>query len=122
MKTATVSFLFLLVVVVSQAFVPSWTGKPISLSSTSNISSRSTTLRKGSMEQIEFKIYPDGRVEEVVRGVKGGECHKVTDEINKSLGKVIDSKPTEEMYEQSITIEETVQVKNDNGWEGSSSW
>jgi Protein of unknown function (DUF2997). len=74
------------------------------------------------MEQIEFKIYPDGRVEEIVRGVKGGDCHKVTEDINKNLGKVVDSKPTEEMYEQTITIDQTVQVKNENGWEGSSSW
>ena len=30
----------------------------------------------GSIERIEFKIYPDGRVEETVRGVKGNNCHK----------------------------------------------
>ena len=81
------------------------------------------------MEQIEFKIYPDGRIEETVRGIKGGECHKVTDEINQSLGKVVDTKPTEEMYEQEIVIEQTVDVKNSNGggsgsggWDGASSW
>ena len=31
----------------------------------------------GRIEQIEYKIYPDGRVEETVRGVKGSDCHKV---------------------------------------------
>jgi hypothetical protein len=85
-------------------------------------------LHEGRIEQIEFKIFPDGRIEETVRGIKGGECHKVTEEINQSLGKVVDSKPTEEMYEQEIVIEQTVSVKNesgggsDSGWEGSSSW
>ena len=82
----------------------------------------STRLYEGQIEQIEFKIYPDGRIEEKVIGVKGGECHKITEEINKNLGKVVDSKPTEEMYEQKIQIDQTVEVSNDNGWEGSSSW
>lgn len=41
----------------------------------------------GAIEQIEFKIYPDGRVEETVRGVKGNNCHKVTEKINEALGK-----------------------------------
>eukprot|EP01083_Nonionella_stella_P113157 333450_1 len=82
----------------------------------------STALRDGQIEQIEFKIYPDGRIEETVRGIKGGDCHKVTEEINENLGKVTTSSPTEEMYEQEITINQNVEVKNDSGWEGSSSW
>mmetsp|Transcript_23140 Transcript_23140/g.29178 ORF Transcript_23140/g.29178 Transcript_23140/m.29178 type:complete len:150 (-) Transcript_23140:222-671(-) len=92
--------------------------------------SRSTTfLNEGRIEQIEFKIYPDGRIEESVRGIKGGECHKVTEEINQSLGKVVDSKPTEEMYEQEIVIDQTIEIQNGNngggsggGWDGASSW
>ena len=82
----------------------------------------------GSVETIEFKIYSDGRVEEVVRGVKGNDCHKVTKEINEKLGKVIASEPTEEMYETKLTIDQTLTNKlgNDDGtdssWEGSSSW
>ncbi|KAL7452656.1 hypothetical protein ACHAWC_005192 [Mediolabrus comicus] len=52
----------------------------------------------GSMEEIEFRIYPDGRVTEVVRGVKGQSCEQVTKAINKQLGNVVDSRPTEEMY------------------------
>lgn len=88
---------------------------------------KSTSLNEGRIEQIEFKIYPDGRIEESVRGIKGGECHKVTEEINQSLGKVIDSKPTEEMYEQEIVIDQTIEVQNGNGndsggWDGASSW
>ncbi len=99
---------------VAQAFAPSIHNPTNFLSSTS--------LKNGNIEQIEFKIYPDGRIEETVRGVKGGDCHKVTEDINKSLGKVVDSKPTEEMYEQEIVIDQTVSVESNNGWEGSSSW
>lgn len=76
----------------------------------------------GSIEQIEFKIYPDGRVEETVRGIKGGSCHSVTDKINEQLGKVVDSSPTEEMYDQEVVIDQT--LTNTESWEGStpSSW
>lgn len=77
------------------------------------------------MEQIEFKIFPDGRIEETVRGIKGGECHKVTEDLNNVLGKVVASQPTEEMYEQEIVVDNTVSVENSSGgssWEGSSTW
>jgi hypothetical protein len=37
----------------------------------------STTQIAMGMERIEFTIYPDGRVEELVVGVKGENCHKV---------------------------------------------
>jgi len=99
----------------AQAFAPS-RQKPSSYAN-------SSTMIFGNIEQIEFKIFPDGRIEETVTGVKGGECHKITEEINKNLGKVVASKPTEELYEQEITIAQTVQVNsNDGGWEGSSTW
>lgn len=109
----------------------------ISLQSTTNaflsLSLRSTYAKKsniilheGRIERIEFKIFPDGRIEETVKGIKGGKCHEVTKEINESLGKVVDSKPTEEMFEQEIEIDQTISVKNgeDNsgGWDGASSW
>ena len=80
------------------------------------------------IERIEFTIYPDGRVEEVVRGIKGDNCHKITDEINQHLGKVIDSKPTEEFYEQKIVVDQTITENigtggdNNSGSWGSSSW
>lgn len=78
------------------------------------------------LEQIEFKIYPDGRVEETVKGVRGYNCHKVTEKINESLGKVIDSSPTEDLYENEVVItnEQTLsnQVNTDDSWEGQSSW
>ena len=82
------------------------------------------------MEQIEFKIYPDGRVEEIVRGIKGDNCHKVTETIHESLGQVVSSQPTEELYEQELvvdqTITETITENSSNGesssWEGQSTW
>ena len=85
----------------------------------------SSGASSGQIEQIEFKIYPDGRVEETVRGVKGNNCHKVTEEINAALGEVVASQPTEEMYEQELTVDQTLYNTDSTGssdWEGSSSW
>ena len=76
----------------------------------------------GAIEQIEFKIFPDGRVEETVRGVKGNNCHKVTEKINESLGVVVDSSPTTEMFEQEVVINQEITLKDGSDWEGSSSW
>jgi hypothetical protein len=75
----------------------------------------------GSIEQIEFKIYPDGRVEETVRGVKGNNCHKVTEKINEALGKVVASSPTEEMFEEQVQVQQKI-YQSESDWEGSSSW
>ena len=103
----------------SKAFTPTASSKP-------TFFRPSTLLREGSIEQIEFKIYPDGRIEETVRGVKGGNCQKITEEINKVLGKTVDSKPTEEMFEEKINIEQTVSTNtssnSENSWDGASSW
>lgn len=78
----------------------------------------------GSIEQIEFKIFPDGRVQETVRGVKGGHCHSVTEKINEQLGKVVNSAPTEEMFEQEVTVDQTLTQTEGTSWDGStpSSW
>ena len=77
----------------------------------------------GGMEEIEFRIFPDGRVQEVVRGIKGKTCQEVTEVINKQLGNVIDTAPTEEMFEEEVTIGQTITDNaSDGGWEGSSSW
>merc|ERR1719361_1895262 len=80
---------------------------------------RSSSLNSG-MEQIEFKIFPDGRVEESVRGIKGKNCNKVTEEINSKLGEVIASRPTEEMYEQEIVLDQKVEQKTSTS--ETSSW
>jgi hypothetical protein len=97
----------------------------------SKSSSSSSTSRLFDMEQIEFKIFPDGRVEETVRGVKGDNCHKITESINESLGKVVASEPTEELYEQELVVEQTLTESVGTGddssassdsWEGQSTW
>ena len=62
----------------------------------------------GGIERIEFKILPDGRVEERVFGVKGEECLKITESIHEKLGEVVATNPTEEM------VEEKVVNSNDN--------
>lgn len=76
----------------------------------------------GGIEEIEFRIYPDGRVTEIVRGVKGKNCQSVTEAINKQLGNVVASSPTEEMFEEEVLVKTTLEQK-DGGWDGaSSSW
>mmetsp|Transcript_39211 Transcript_39211/g.82003 ORF Transcript_39211/g.82003 Transcript_39211/m.82003 type:complete len:121 (-) Transcript_39211:317-679(-) len=77
----------------------------------------------GGIEEIEFRIYPDGRITEVVRGVKGKNCQDVTAAINKQLGNVVDVQPTEEMFEEEVLVEQTLeQTDGTGGWDGASSW
>merc|ERR1719410_924094 len=97
--------------------------RPFSLNRQTGVH-RSSSLKSSGMEQIEFKIFPDGRVEELVKGIKGTNCNKVTEEINSKLGKVIASSPTEEMYEQELVLDQKVEQKasssESSGWSGSS--
>ncbi|GKY97466.1 hypothetical protein MPSEU_000705000 [Mayamaea pseudoterrestris] len=74
---------------------------------------------EGAIERLEFKIFPDGRVEEVVRGIKGNNCNKVTETINEMLGKVVATTPTEEMFEQAL-IEDQNLYNTDSS--STSSW
>ncbi|KAL1523274.1 hypothetical protein AB1Y20_018224 [Prymnesium parvum] len=75
------------------------------------------------MEELEFIIHADGRVEERVRGVKGQDCNAVTSEINKQLGEVYATKPTEEMYEQKVKLNVDVEASvNAEGGKSSGSW
>ena len=81
----------------------------------------------GGIEEIEFRIYPDGRVTEIVRGVKGKSCQSVTEAINKQLGNVVASSPTEEMFEEEVLVKTTLEQKDGGGsggggWDGASSW
>lgn len=92
-----------------------WTG-------TSGASSASSGGGFGSIEQIEFKIYPDGRVEETVRGVKGNNCHKVTEKINEQLGEVVATRPTEEMFEQEVEVTQTLYQQESTSEWGGNSW
>lgn len=82
-----------------------------------------TFLKSDGVEQIEFKIYPDGRVEETVRGIKGNNCHQVTEKINEQLGEVVHTRPTEEMYETELVQDQTItQTNGGNSWDGSNTW
>jgi hypothetical protein len=52
------------------------------------------------MEQIEFILHPDGRVEERVVGVVGKSCSELTRSVEEKLGTVQDQTLTSEYYQQ----------------------
>ncbi len=53
-------------------------------------------------QDIEIKILPDGKVEYVVKGVKGASCLDETRFLDDALGNgVLDTQKTGEYYEQS---------------------
>lgn len=54
----------------------------------------------GFMETLEFIIYPDGRVKEMVTGIVGSSCAEVTKAIEEQLGNVISKQETSEFYAQ----------------------
>ncbi|EKX53413.1 hypothetical protein GUITHDRAFT_150404 [Guillardia theta CCMP2712] len=90
----------------------------VARSSCQRIPLRKTNLRMG-IEQLEFIIHPDGRVEEKVTGVKGRECLKITEEIEESLGKVVHTESTPEMFEEKVVIQNVENVKEGTGsWNG----
>ena len=73
------------------------------------------------MEELEFVIHADGRVEERVRGIKGANCQSVTEEINNELGEVYHTEATTEMFEQAV--ENTNEQSNENAMQtGPGSW
>lgn len=51
-----------------------------------------------------IEIDLEGSVQLTVKGVKGKACKKVSEQIEKALGKTISSKPTNEMTEKPLTI------------------
>ncbi|MEO0459053.1 MAG: DUF2997 domain-containing protein [Cyanobacteria bacterium P01_A01_bin.114] len=50
------------------------------------------------METLEFVIYPDGRVKELVTGIVGKSCAEVTAAIEAQLGQVLAHEKTAEYY------------------------
>lgn len=55
------------------------------------------------METLEFVIYPDGRVKEMVTGIVGVSCQEITDAIEAQLGQVLSQENTSDYYAQSVT-------------------
>jgi hypothetical protein len=66
------------------------------------------------METLEFIIYPDGRVKEMVTGIVGASCAEVTAAIEAQLGTVMSQQATSEYYaqpsEQGVTEQAPAQV------------
>ena len=56
----------------------------------------------GSMETLEFIIYPDGRVQEKVTGIVGASCAEVTAAIEAQLGQVLHQESTSEYFAQPV--------------------
>jgi hypothetical protein len=54
--------------------------------------------------------------------VRGKNCQDITEAINKQLGNVVASQPTEEMFEEEVLVQTTLEQKVDGGWDGASSW
>lgn len=103
-----------------------WTGGGGSSASQSDTTTSASRLASGggygNIEQMEYKIYPDGRVEELVRGIKGNNCHKVTQSIHEQLGEVVATQPTEEMYEQEVQVSQTLYNTDSTSASGGSDW
>lgn len=55
------------------------------------------------METLEFIIYPDGRVKEMVTGIVGASCQEVTAAIEAQLGQVLSQENTADYYSQKAT-------------------
>jgi hypothetical protein len=66
------------------------------------------------METLEFIIYPDGRVKEMVTGIVGASCAEVTAAIEEQLGHVVSQQTTSEFYAQvnqdAVTEQASAQV------------
>jgi len=77
----------------------------------------SSSSSSGGLVELKYKIHPGGRVEELVSGVKGGQCHKVTESVEAALGEVVATEPTEEMYENEVIVTQDATLSN--SWDGS---
>lgn len=60
------------------------------------------------METLEFVIYPDGRVKEMVTGVVGASCAEVTAAIEAQLGEVTAHEKSSEYYAQPVLVSDKV--------------
>ncbi|MEM6714695.1 MAG: DUF2997 domain-containing protein [Cyanobacteria bacterium P01_F01_bin.56] len=64
------------------------------------------------METLEFIIYPDGRVKEMVTGIIGRSCEEVTRKLEEQLGNVVSRQNTSEYYTQPVQQVSTVDTQN----------
>lgn len=60
------------------------------------------------METLEFVIYPDGRVKEMVTGIVGSSCAEVTAAIEAQLGEVTAQEKSSEYYTQPLVVTSSV--------------
>ena len=56
------------------------------------------------METLEFVIYPDGRVKEMVTGIVGASCAEVTAAIEAQLGEVMAHEKSSDYYAQPVVV------------------
>ncbi|MBE9065476.1 DUF2997 domain-containing protein [Leptolyngbya cf. ectocarpi LEGE 11479] len=70
------------------------------------------------METLEFVIYPDGRVKELVTGIVGRSCSEVTAAVEAQLGQVVSQEKTSEFYaqENQLTSKQTDAQTNYSSW------
>lgn len=61
-----------------------------------------------SQETLEFIIYPDGRVKELVTGIVGKSCEEVTAAIEAQLGRVIAQEKTADFYQPPLKQGDTL--------------
>ncbi len=54
------------------------------------------------MEELEFIIYPDGRVVEKVTGIVGSSCAEVTAALEAQLGVVLSQQTTSEFFAPAV--------------------
>ncbi|MCP9916822.1 DUF2997 domain-containing protein [Cyanobium sp. ATX 6F1] len=59
---------------------------------------------------IRFRIRPDGRVEELVQGVRGDGCEQLTERIEARLGTVQQRRSTSDAFLTQIQPVEAVQA------------
>lgn len=63
-----------------------------------------------SKHELEIEIGPTGQVEVKVKGAKGKRCLDYV-QVFASVGKVVDQKPTSEMYEPAMDVEIAEQAR-----------
>ena len=68
------------------------------------------------METLEFVIYPDGRVKELVTGIVGRSCAEVTAAIEAQLGEVTTQQKTSEFFAQPNQQVDTTSQSTFTNW------